>query len=73
MCQSIMFIWPATISFQHIQELRLALAGKNSAADIGAGILPTAQQLTDMLSAMRTPQIIELINIFPVKACSPTN
>ncbi|KZV59040.1 hypothetical protein PENSPDRAFT_672636, partial [Peniophora sp. CONT] len=55
--------FPPHILFAHIQKLRLALVG----ADSDTVIFPTPQQLTEMLSALNAPRIIELINIFPIQ------
>ncbi|VDB83196.1 unnamed protein product [Peniophora sp. CBMAI 1063] len=62
-----MFTWPVEISFGKLQHLRLTLSGSDSIADARAQLLPTSQQLVDVLLALESPKTIELNNIFPVQ------
>lgn len=62
-----MLVWPTDFPFAQLQDLLLALTGKTSTEDSNAGILPTAQQLSDMLSVMHASRFIELLNVFPVE------
>ncbi|KZV63067.1 hypothetical protein PENSPDRAFT_657607 [Peniophora sp. CONT] len=68
---SYMITWPSNMHLGQIERLHLALPGRKGTADSSARILPTAEQLTELLSALHAPRVIELSNIFPAQGSFP--
>ncbi|KZV63065.1 hypothetical protein PENSPDRAFT_657605 [Peniophora sp. CONT] len=65
-CTSWMPTWPISFSMRHVQCLHLCMSMDVLPTTLsGAYLLPTAQQLTDMLSAMHSPRDIHLEDTFP--------